>query len=148
MKCLISLVTAMLFASCNASSPVWTAADSAPDAGDTDTETGDTDTADTDTEEPASCVATALTLYEEGCYLACILQGKPPTDCWWTTDATDEVMALSDIEGACLYWAAECPYHLGLMVKCWAEAEGCPEGCDGEDPPTGVTMWECLDAGE
>ena len=147
MKCLALLATALLFAFCNASSPVWTAADATTDAGDTDTETGDTDTADTDTGEPTSCVATALALYGEGCYLACEgIDDDAPTDCWWTTDATGlvQTLGLSDIESACLYWAADCSYHLGLMVECWAEAEECPDGCDGEDP-NGVTMWECLE---
>lgn len=121
------------------------------DAGDTDTGTETSSSTDTDTDtgtgEPTNCTATALALYEEGCYLTCegIEEGEP-TECWWTTEAAgaDEVLTPAELVDACIHWGAECSYHLDLMIECWEEAEDCPEDCDGDDP-NGVTLWDCLE---
>lgn len=148
MKPLTAILATLALLGCNASADIFDVDSGEQDAGDTETEQ-DTETAtETGTTSDGECVAAILSLYDAGCYLACDhLDDGMPTNCWWTDDHDgDEVLGLSEIESACLFWGSSgCEYHLGMMVECWAEAEGCPEGCDGDDP-NGVTMWECLDA--
>ena len=60
------------------------------------------------------------------------------------TSGGSEHVAEEDLEGLCEgLEQSPCVYHLGLMIECWEEAEGCPEGCDGSDN-NGVTLWDCL----
>jgi hypothetical protein len=141
----VVLISALALLGCHASADVFDV-----DAGDSDAGEQDAGDTDTETESDTGCVEAILALYDAGCYLACDhLDDGTPTNCWWTDDTDgDQVLGLTEIESACLFWeSSECSYHLEMMLECWASEwnDGCPEGCDGDDP-NGVTMWECLDA--